>query len=117
MWDNWIIERLTTTTFTMLMNGKPWIPFVSERGIGQCDPISSYNFTIFAEYLSSYIHFMTTQKNSGIRIKSTKDCLIYLTLFADECLIFCKTRKQATKKGTHILEHYSKVSRLLINYK
>lgn len=48
-WANWIIQYITITTFSMIINGKPDNIFQHRRGIHQGDPISPY-FIICAEY-------------------------------------------------------------------
>lgn len=77
-WFNWIMEWITTTSFSMLINRKIDKVFHSEKGNRQGNPISPYIFIICTEHLDRYIHFMSTQRNFGIGIKLTKSFQIYL---------------------------------------
>lgn len=46
---NWIMECVTTTSFSILINGIPGGPFWPKRGSRQGDPIPPYIFIICAE--------------------------------------------------------------------
>lgn len=37
-------------------------------------------------------------------------------MFGDDCIIFCKATKKATREIKYVLDHYCKVSSQLINY-
>lgn len=98
------MQCISTPSFTVKI-GQTFRP---ERGIRQGDPISPYIFIIRAEYLKRYIHY--TLKNSDIGFKLNKDCPNNLYLkFIDDCIIFCKATKVASRNVRNILYHYYKV--------
>lgn len=71
--------------FKIIANGKTGNTFHQEGEIGQLDPLPSYIFhNLCGTY---YIHFVSTQKNSSIVIKLTKDNsnILYL-VSADDCI-------------------------------
>lgn len=51
-WINLIKEWITTTTFSILINGSPRGFFNAQRGIKQGDPISQFLFILVIEALS-----------------------------------------------------------------
>lgn len=88
--------------------------FFLKQGIRQGDSISPYIFTICVEYFGGCMHFMSTQKRSGICIKLAKDCQeIPFLMFADDCLIFCRASKKAVRNTMYIFNHCCRVSRQL----
>lgn len=81
------MQLITTRTFSIIVSGQTGDNFHPERDNSQDYPISPYIFTIFAKHLGRYIHFMSTQKRSGISTKLSKDNPNITYLFADDGLI------------------------------
>jgi hypothetical protein len=54
-WVNWILNLISSTFFSILVNGVPSRPFSPSRGIRQGDPLSPFLFVLMAEGLGRCI--------------------------------------------------------------
>lgn len=106
---------ISTASFSILVNGQHSKTIYHERVIRQDDPVSHHIFIICPEYLSQLIHFASTQPYIGIMLKKDYPNIQFL-IFADDCIIFCRTTKQALREIKYILDHYCQVSAKSINY-
>ena len=92
-WVGWIKWCMSTTTFSILINGSPAGCFWRSRGLRQGDPLSPYLFVLSIEALSLMIDKAAEGGYiSGYIFKGRNDT-VKLThlLFADDTLAFCKT--------------------------
>jgi len=67
-WINWIVNLVSTTSYSILINGAPAKPFWPSRGIRQGDPLSPFLFILMMEGLNrSRKSATTTGKLKGIK--------------------------------------------------
>lgn len=55
-WTKWICGCVSSTNFSVLINGKPRCKIIAKRGLRQGDPLSTFLFTITGYSLSHLIH-------------------------------------------------------------
>ncbi|CAL8163098.1 unnamed protein product [Prunus armeniaca] len=107
---------VSSTSFSLLINGPPYGHFSASRGIWQGDPLSPY---IFILYMGLFIrHFNILAKNPksnvGLFYSLGGDQISNL-VFADDCLIFARATVVAARNINTLLEKNSKVSGQKIN--
>jgi hypothetical protein len=85
----WTMNCISSTSFSLLINGSATKFFRVERGLHQGCPLSPLLFLMVEECLSRIIHSeATSTKIKGIKINSSFS-LTHL-LFVDDILLFCE---------------------------
>ena len=89
-WINWVMGYVTTPSFSVLINGKPFGNIHPTRGICQGDPLSPYLFLLCVEGFTS---LLAKAEMEG-RIKGVSICRRALKIsnliFADDSMLFCR---------------------------
>lgn len=114
-WVSWIMQCISTVSYSYLLNGQAKGLVVPERGIRQGDPLSPYIFIICSEVLSGLCN--KAQQNGslpGIRVSKGSPRVNHL-LFADDTMFFCRSDKQSCQKLKSILQKYENASGQQIN--
>lgn len=114
-WINWILQCISTVSYSFLVNGAAQGRVLPQRGIRQGDPLSPYIFILCREVLSGLCK--NAQDNgllSGIRVSRGSPSLNHL-LFADDTMFFCKTNHQSCVTLVLILQKYKEASGQMIN--
>ena len=99
-WMSWIKWCISTTSFSILINGSPAAFFPSSRGLRQGDPLSPYLFVIGMEPLSCLInHAIEGNYLSGSKIADRRgeELVISHLLYVDDTLLFCEADKDLLK--------------------
>ncbi|XP_009117682.2 uncharacterized protein LOC103842769 [Brassica rapa] len=115
IWTEWIMQCITTVSYSFIINDASRGHVTPGRGIRQGDPLSPYLFILCSQLLSS-LCTMGQSKGTlkGIKISSGAPPINHL-LFADDTMFFCKANEQNAQTLNKILATYASVSGQLIN--
>lgn len=115
MWIEWIMECVSTVSYSFLVNGSPQGKVTPSRGIRQCDPLSPYLFILCTEVLSGLCRKAQEDRSlPGVRVWPNSPAVSHL-LFADDIIFFWKSSKKACHALANILQNYKAVSGQCIN--
>ncbi|XP_059460221.1 uncharacterized protein LOC132189495 [Corylus avellana] len=90
IWIHWIRICITSSSFSILLNGSPFGFFSPERGLRQGDPLSPFLFILGSEVFSRLM-FREESLGSIKGLQISRNCsAIHHLLFADDLLIFGK---------------------------
>ncbi|OMO55184.1 reverse transcriptase [Corchorus capsularis] len=114
-WVSWIMQCISTVSYTLVMNGRPAGEIVPSRGLRQGDPLSPYLFLVVVDVLSRMIQD-AIDDGSVKGIKLSKHCPVLSHLFfADDALLFMEARVQNCQKVAEIIEKFCKASGQRVN--
>ncbi|XP_057986601.1 uncharacterized protein LOC131171150 [Hevea brasiliensis] len=109
-WVKLVMQRVSTVSFSILINGAPSESFILTRGLRQGDPLSPYLFLFVSQALSSLIaHAKELGQIKGLKINRTTP-VITNVLFADDTLLFGKANKGEAMAIMSIIDRYSAAS-------
>ncbi|KAL0006567.1 hypothetical protein SO802_008069 [Lithocarpus litseifolius] len=114
-WIERVMSCVTTTSFSILVNGKPYGNVVPSRGIRQGDPLSPYLFLLCIEGFTSLLAKAEIDGTLyGVSICRDAPKITNL-LFADDSLIFCRNSPAEIQTIREILQVYANASGQCIN--
>ena len=111
------MEAVTTTSYSILINGEPRGFVNPTQGIRQGDPLSPYFFLLCAEGLSALLR---KAREAGVLkgIKSSRHGVwVSHLLFADDSLLFCQATMEEGQRLLQLLGQYEAASGQAINRK
>jgi len=112
-----IMECITITTHSVLVNEELAGMIKPTRGIRQGDPLSPCVFILCMEVLSSMLSSAAQKAKSRVGIELCPVAgRIPCLLFADDCLLFCKADSASCWIVKNILDQFSELSGQLVNY-
>ncbi|KAK5794730.1 hypothetical protein PVK06_035971 [Gossypium arboreum] len=111
-WVEFIIQCVTSVSYSMIVNGKAREVCKPSIGLWQGDPLSPFLFLICSEGLSA---LMKLALNEGL-VKgdkvSRRGLQIMHILFADDCVLF----GEANENGAHTLKRFLKEYEMMPGY-
>ncbi|XP_074267357.1 uncharacterized protein LOC141590687 [Silene latifolia] len=111
---NWIMQCVTTPTYTISLNGSQFGYFKGRRGLRQGDPMSPLLFTLFLEYFTRILDLVTLKPQFRFHPLCKAMGLCHLA-FADDLLIFCRGDQDSVKIIMRAFMSFSDASGLCMN--
>ena len=110
MWIERVMSCITTPSFSILVNGRPYDNIIPSRRIWQGDPLSPYLFLLCAEGFTSLLE--KVEVDGSIRRVSIcrRAPRISNLLFADDSLLFCQATQTEVETINEILQIYAHAS-------
>ena len=109
-WIERVMTCVTTTSFSILLNGKPYGNMTPSRGIRQGDPLSPYVFLLCAEGFTS---LLAKAKSDG-KIHGATICRgapkVSDLLFAVDSLLFYRETQNEVEVVSEMLQTYANAS-------
>ncbi|XP_072090535.1 secreted RxLR effector protein 78-like [Arachis hypogaea] len=88
-WRAWVMECVTTSSMSVLINGSPSKPFKMEQGLRQGDPLSPFLFVLVVDVLHRMIgEAVRNGRISPLLVGRDSVELSHLQ-FADDTILFC----------------------------
>jgi len=113
----WIMECVTSVSYSVLVNGIPTDLIVPEKGIRQGDPLAPYLFILCTEILARKIQFACNEGKYDIGCTITRQgTKIPFLAFADDIIIFTKGKETSCKHIKEILDQYCYFFGQIVNY-
>ncbi|KAL2244168.1 UNVERIFIED_CONTAM: putative mitochondrial protein [Sesamum indicum] len=111
----WIRECVTTTIFTIALNGGIHGFFAGARGLRQGDPMSPYLFVLVTEILGLIIQ-QKIESQGGFRYHwRCEETRLFQLSFADDLLLFCRADASSIWVFKEGLDNFSSLSGLHTN--
>ncbi|XP_049346442.1 uncharacterized protein LOC125810992 [Solanum verrucosum] len=110
----WIMLGVTTTMFSIKVNGENYGFFAGKRGLRQGDPASPLLFVLVMEYLLRTLQTMSGMPEFRFHPMCKKVQLTHL-IFVDDLMIFWKGNVASVSRVMEALAHFSTATGLEAN--
>ncbi|XP_050233348.1 uncharacterized protein LOC126681836 [Mercurialis annua] len=115
-WLKWMSCCFSLATTSVLVNGSPDDPISLQRGVGQGDPISPYQFVLAVEGLKCLLDkIMELGLTRGFSYSYNHDPISMLQ-FVDGTILYVPNDIKQLRNLTHILRCFELISGLTINF-
>ncbi|XP_021741303.1 uncharacterized protein LOC110707583 [Chenopodium quinoa] len=111
---SWVMQCVTTPTFSLLLNGGSYGFFKGKKGIRQGDPMSPILFVIVMEYLSRLLKKVGKKKRFNYHQRCKELALNHL-IFADDLMLFSYGNNDCVKLLIKALKTFEARSGLQAN--
>nr|XP_023924674.1 uncharacterized protein LOC112036081 [Quercus suber] len=114
-WIRLVMACVSSPSFSILINGKPFGNITPSRGLRQGDPLSPYLFLLCAEVFTSLLAKAELEGMiHGVAICRGAPMISHL-LFADDSWLFCKASQKEVQVINELLQTYADASGQMIN--
>lgn len=113
-WVTSIMNCVTSVSSSILINGKQGVNFTPSRGLRQGDPLSPYLFLMCWRASSLLNNSEKKRITRGLQVARGGTSINYL-LFADDCILFRRTKLEEWNSLHGVLKRYEKASRQFLN--
>lgn len=110
----WIMQCVSSVSFTVKVNGETKGFFPGMRGLRQGDPLSPYLFVICMEYLSRLLNIRAVEGDFNFHPRCDKLKLTHLT-FADDLMLFARGNIGSVRILANTVDEFGRVSGLRAN--
>lgn len=108
-WIELIMACITSSNFSILLNGERLSPFLPSKGIRQGNPLSPYIFMLCMEHVTWLILNEVSLRN-WIGIKTTRNGLPFSHMFfANDLILFAKASKRNCTTIKNVLDSFCKL--------
>ena len=111
----WIMECITSTSYSLTYNGSLHGFFKGKRGLRQGDPLSPYLFVLSLEYLSRNLGQLKENADFNFHPMCGSLKLTHLA-FADDLVLFSRGDPKSVSLLMDSLKHFGDNSGLKINF-
>ncbi|GKA61771.1 hypothetical protein Tco_0761290 [Tanacetum coccineum] len=110
---SWIMECVTTTSFSLSINGTLHGYFKGKRGLRQGDPLSPYLFTLVMEVFTLMLRRKVRDSDGFVYHRYCADLEIINLCFADDLFIFAHGDPYSVKIIMDAMEEFKNASGLI----
>jgi len=110
-----ISNCVSSSWFSVVMNGTSKGFFKAGRGLRQGDPLSPYLFILVEEVFSRLLRKKVQDGTIGYNLQPRKGLLISHLLYADDMVIFSTGRKKDVRRILEVLDIYAQWSGQVVN--
>nr|XP_029151561.1 uncharacterized protein LOC114925942 [Arachis hypogaea] len=115
-WREWVMECVSTTSMSVLINGSPTKPFKMERGLRQCDPLSPFLFVLVVDVLHRMIGVAVRNGWIAPLLVGRDNIELSHLQFAYDTVLFCPPEEETIKNYKRLLCSFEVMSGLSINF-
>lgn len=110
----WVMECITSVSYSILLNGNPIKPVKAEKGVRQGDPMSPFIFAIAMEYLSRCLAELKQNPDFNYHPRCERLCITHL-MFADDLLLLSRGDETSLNLIYQAFQKFSHASGLEAN--
>ncbi|KAK9988622.1 hypothetical protein SO802_028861 [Lithocarpus litseifolius] len=115
IWIQWVMQCVTTASFSILINGSPFSFFKPNRGVRQGDPLSPFLFVLATEVLARLIEReVSNNKIIGYKLAPGLMPISHLQ-FADDLFLFTQANEENIESIKACLETFARWSGHKVN--
>ncbi|GFP87665.1 line-1 retrotransposable element orf2 protein [Phtheirospermum japonicum] len=111
---SWVMECVTTTSYSISLNGSLHDIFEGKRGLSQGDPLSLFLFALCIEYLSRSLNIVTVNPDLNFHPRCEANRITHLA-FADDLMLMVRGDPTSVRILMECLSNFNNKSGLNMN--